>query len=77
MKRPALNALEVEAYAKLRGGPMALAHAQLLSMSQLSQLSERAKFHAEHGATQEVPENLDSVLDGMEDDDDLTFDFDS
>jgi hypothetical protein len=72
----ALNALEGEAYATLRGGPMALAHAQLFSMSQLSQLSERAKFHAEHGATQEVPENLDSVLDGM-DDDDLSFDFDS
>nr|WP_298966728.1 SapC family protein [uncultured Halomonas sp.] len=72
----ALNALEADAYAQLRGGPMALAHAQLLSMSQLNQLSERAKFHAEHGATQEVPENLDSVLDGM-DDDELTFDFDS
>jgi len=27
-----------------------------------------------HGATQEVPENLDSVLDGM-DDDDRMFDF--
>ncbi|MEA2120075.1 SapC family protein [Halovibrio sp. HP20-50] len=72
----ALNALEADAYAKLRGGPMALAHAQLFSMSQLSQLSERAKYHAEHGATQEVPENLDSVLDGM-DDEELTFDFDS
>lgn len=71
----ALNTLEADAYAKLRGGPMALAYAQLLSMSQLSQLAERAKFHAKH-ATQEVPENLDSVLDGMEDDD-LTFDFDS
>jgi hypothetical protein len=44
-------------------------------MSQLSQLSERAKFHAQH-ATQDVPENLDSVLDGG-DDDELTFDFDS
>lgn len=71
----ALNALEGEAYARLRGGPMALAHAQLFSVSQLSQLSERAKFHAQH-ATQEVPENLDSVLDGG-DDDELTFDFDS
>ena len=71
----ALNALEGEAYAQLRGGPMALAHAQMFSMSQLSQLSERAKFHAQH-ATQQVPENLDSVLDGV-DDDELTFDFDS
>lgn len=59
-----------------KGAPMALAHAQLFSMSQLSQLSERAKFHAEHGAMQEKPENLDSVLDGM-DDDELTFYFDS
>ena len=72
----ALNALEADAYAQLRGGPMALAHAQLFSMSQLSQLSERAKFHAQHGATQEVPEDLDSVLDGM-DDNELSFDFDS
>ena len=76
----ALNALEADAYAQLRGGPMALAHAQLFSMSQLNQLSERARFHqdnhAEHGATQEIPENLDSVLDDM-DDDDLMFDFDS
>lgn len=71
-----LNALEVDAYAKLRGGPIALAYAQLFSMSQLSQLTERAKLHAQH-ATQGVPENLDSVLDGMDDDDDLTFDFDS
>ena len=71
----ALNSLDAEAYATLRGGPMALAHAQLFSMSQLSQLSERAKFHAQH-ATQEVPENLDSVFDGG-DDDELTLDFDS
>jgi hypothetical protein len=68
----ALNALGAETYVKLRGGPMALAYAQLFSMSQLNQLTERAKFHAQH-ATQEVPENLDSVFDN---DDDLTFDFD-
>lgn len=71
----ALNSLEGEAYAALKGGPMALAHAQLFSVSQMNQLSERAKFHAQH-ATQDVPENLDSVLDGG-DDDELTFDFDS
>lgn len=70
----ALNSLEGEAYATLKGGPMALAHAQLFSVSQMNQLSERAKFHAEHGATQEAPENLDSVFDN---DDDLEFDFDS
>lgn len=70
----ALNALEADTYTTLSGGPMALAYAQLFSMSQLNQLTERAKLHAQQG-TQEMPENLDSVLDGM-DDDDLTFDFD-
>lgn len=69
----ALNSLETDVYATLKGAPMALAYAQMFSMSQLNQLAERAKFHAEHGATQEVPEDLDSVFDG---DDDLTFDFD-
>lgn len=63
----ALNALEGEAYAALKGAPMALAHAQLFSMSQLNQLTELAKVHAQH-RRQEVPENLDSVLDGMDDD---------
>lgn len=71
----ALNALDADTFATLRGDPMALAHAQLFSMSQLNQLTERAKLHAKH-ATQEIPENLDSVQDGM-DDDELTFDFDS
>ena len=69
----ALNSLENDVYATLKGAPMALAHAQMFSISQLNQLAERAKFHAEHGATQEVPEDLDSVFDS---DDDLTFDFD-
>ncbi len=73
----ALNSLENDVYATLKGAPMALAHAQMFSMSQLNQLAERARFHenshAEHGATQEVPEDLDSVFDS---DDDLTFDFD-
>jgi len=69
----ALNNLENDVYATLKGAPMALAHAQMFSMSQLNQLAERAKFHAQHGATQEVPEDLDSVFDS---DDDLTFDFD-
>ncbi|WP_404342574.1 SapC family protein [Vreelandella venusta] len=70
----ALNTLEATTYATLQGAPMALAHAQLFSAHQLSQLTERARFHAQH-ASQEVPENLDSVLDGVNDDD-LTFDFD-
>lgn len=70
----ALNTLDAANYATLQGAPMALAHAQLFSAHQLSQLTERARFHAQH-ASQEVPENLDSVLDGVNDDD-LTFDFD-
>ena len=68
----ALNTLDAETYATLQGAPMALAHAQLFSAHQLSQLTERAKFHQQSN-TQEVPENLDSVFDS---DDDLTFDFD-
>lgn len=75
INEPALNQLDAESFANLRGhGALPLAYAQLLSQSQLNQLSERAKFHAKHGATQEVPEDLDSVFDN---DDDLTFDFDS
>jgi len=68
----ALNALDADTYATLRGGPMALAHAQLFSMGQLSQLAERAKFHAQQQAGQ-PPESLDEVFGG--DDDDLIFDF--
>jgi len=68
----ALNTLDAETYATLQGAPMALVHAQLFSAHQLSQLTERAKFHQQSN-TQEVPENLDSVFDS---DDDLTFDFD-
>lgn len=69
----ALNALDAETYAKLRGGPMALAHAQLFSMGQLNQLTERAKFHAQQQGDAHPPENLDELFGG---DDELTFDFD-
>ncbi|MEA2120073.1 SapC family protein [Halovibrio sp. HP20-50] len=69
----ALNSLAPEVYATLKGGPMALAHAQLFSVSQMNQLSGWAKFHAQQGTT-EAPENLDSVFDN---DNDLEFDFDS
>lgn len=71
----ALNTLKADTYATLQGAPMALAHAQLFSAHQLGQLTERAKFHAQSN-THEMPENLDSVLEGMDDDDDLMFDFD-
>ncbi len=74
----ALNELAAEAFADLRKhGALALAYAQLFSMNQLSQLTERAKFHEKHAAQQQVdqPSNrdIDSLLDG--DDDELTFDF--
>jgi len=69
----ALNALAADAFADLRKhGALALAYAQLFSMSQLSQLTERAKFHEKHAAQQPPRENLDHVFD---DEDDLIFDF--
>jgi len=72
----ALNDLAADAFADLRKhGALALAYAQLFSMSQLSQLTERAKFHDKHQSQQaDQPANrdIDSLLG---DDDDLTFDF--
>lgn len=71
----ALNALNAEAYATLQGPPMALAHAQLFAMSQLGQLTDRARLHADHAVNQ-----ADDAVDGLfgeEDDDDLEFDFGS
>lgn len=73
----ALNGLESDAYLTLKGAPMALAHAQLFSTHNLHQLTQRGELLAKLDAQNTVPENLDSVLDGMDDDDDLTFDFDS
>ena len=72
----ALNSLDAQAYAALRGGPMMLAYALLFSMGQLNQLTERARFHQkshdqQQGITQ-FSESLDELLEG----DDLTFDFD-
>ncbi|SFM69125.1 SapC protein [Ectothiorhodospira mobilis] len=40
----ALNALDPEQYARLRGAPMALAHAQLFSTHQVSELVKRAEW---------------------------------
>lgn len=71
----ALNALDTETFASLRShGALPLAYAQLFSMSQLSQLSERAKFHAQHQAHQPTAESLDELF-GDGDDDELIFDF--
>ncbi|MHB0776563.1 SapC family protein [Halomonas sp. WWR20] len=73
----ALNDLAAEAFADLRKhGALALAYAQLFSMSQLSQFTERAKFHEKYHAKQagqSASRDIDSLLDG--DEDDLTFDF--
>jgi len=70
----ALNELAADAFADLRKhGALPLAYAQLFSMSQLSQLTERAKFHAQQQAGKAADENLDAFFDG--DDEELTFDF--
>lgn len=73
----AMNELAAEAFADLRKhGALPLAYAQLFSMSQLSQLTERAKFHDKQHAKQgdqSANRDIDSLLEG--DDDDLTFDF--
>ncbi|MCG7600458.1 SapC family protein [Halomonas sp. McH1-25] len=70
----ALNELDAEPFANLRShGALPLAYAQLLSMSQLSQLSERVKFHAQHHASQPATDSLDELF--GEGDGDLTFDF--
>lgn len=74
----ALHGLDDATFAHLKGAPLQLAYAQQLAVSQLSELGKRAELHAklaEQPTPDDVPENLDSVLDGM-DDDELTFDFD-
>lgn len=71
----ALNQLEAEAFAALREhGALPLAYAQLLSMSQLPQLAERARYHARQHAAQPVADSLDSLFGG--DEDDVLFNFD-
>jgi len=71
----ALNSLENDIYVTLKGAPMALAYAQMFSIAQLNQLKNRATFHAQHDASQQAPETLESLLGGLDDDDDeLTFD---
>ncbi|KXS36124.1 SapC family protein [Modicisalibacter tunisiensis] len=70
----ALNALEAEAFAALRAhGALPLAYAQLFSMGQLGQLTERARFHQQLQAQQAPREPVASFF--GEDDDELTFDF--
>jgi hypothetical protein len=72
----ALNSLEDDVYATLKGAPMALAYAQMFSIAQLNQLADRSTFHAQHDASQQAPETLESQLGGLGDDDKLTFDWD-
>lgn len=67
-----LNGLEVEAYAGLRSnGAMALAYAQLFSMNQLAQLSERAAYHARQQPAQPSAEDIEKLFG---DDDLIRFD---
>ena len=69
----ALNQLESDAFAELRKhGSLPLAYAQLFSLSQLHQLTEREKFHARQQPAQSADRNLDSLFG---EDDDLSFDF--
>lgn len=72
----ALNSLDAESLHGLRGGPLSLAYAQLLSTHQLGELTKRAELLADAAKSQAVPENLDLLFDSS-DEDDLTFDFDS
>jgi len=69
----ALNALDTETYHSLRGGPMALAHAQLFSMAQLGQLARRAatQFAATSSTAPKDPNRL------LWEDDDVLINFDS
>lgn len=69
----ALNQLEPQAFAELRQhGALPLAYAQLLSSSQLHQLTEREKFHTRQQLAQPTEQDLDSLFG---EDDDLSFDF--
>ena len=70
----ALNALADDAYARLRGAPMAMAYAQMFSTRQLPRLAELVKYHARQQAAS-VPEGLEDIF-GDDDDDVLSFDFD-
>lgn len=68
-----LNELEADLFASLRGIPLAIAHAHFFSLAKLNPLIGLAKQQLENGVA--TPESLDGFF--GEDDDDLTFDFDS
>lgn len=68
----ALSALDLDTYAGLRGNPMALAHAQLFSMRQVNQLTQRAQLLAQQKAAARPRESLDDVFG---DNDGFVFDF--
>jgi hypothetical protein len=68
-----LNDLDSDVYGRLKGAPMALAYAQMFSASQQRQLTERAKFHAEH-ANSSV--SLDDLGRLFGEDDEFQFSFD-
>lgn len=70
-----LGRLNDATYASLRGAPMALAHAQLFSMDQLKQLTQRARMLSQHQLCQPAQASLDVLFDDA--DGELTFDFGS
>ena len=72
----ALKNLEAATLAHLhQQQALPVAYAQLLSTARLKSLGQRVDMFAKLAA-QEMPENLDSVLGGHDDEEELTFDFD-
>lgn len=73
-----LNALDAERFAQLRGAPMALAHAQLLSTHQVPELVKRAEWLAKGAQAKKAKDPLAdvSVDDIFGQGDELSFRFD-
>lgn len=69
-----LNELPDADFSRLRGAPLALAYAQLLSMGQVSMLSKRAQLRNRFHASSNTTPDLDAMFGSG--DDELTFDFD-
>lgn len=67
----ALNQLDAEAYASLQGAPMQLAYAQLYSMAQVDQLSQRFELKQKSSGSINTEVDLERLF--GDEDDDLTF----
>jgi hypothetical protein len=68
-----LNNLDSDVYGTLKGAPMALAHAQMFSVSQQGQLTERARSRSKHAQSSAALEDLEGLFG---DDDAFQFGFD-